>query len=534
MKKLNFKMNGQQLFIQFLKNKKLIGKTLAALKRSLAKTTKKKLIRNSELLVIYKKLVSQNRINVNKNFEELIRLKKIRTLSGVSPVAVLTKPYPCPGECIYCPTQKGIPKSYLCDEPAVMRATECGFDARRQVERRLSQYETTGHIPQKVELIVMGGTWSFLPRDYQIQFITDCFSACNNSKKVQKATLKALAKEQKLNETAKYRIVGLTLETRPDYINKEEVKFMRWLGCTRVELGVQSVFDEVLSRVKRGHSVAQTVKATQLLKDAGFKICYHLMPNLPDSNIKKDLELFKIVFGNQRFKPDMLKVYPCVVTKQAQLYNWYQKGDYRPYSDQELTDLLLKIKLITPEWVRINRLGRDIPIANIMAGSKVSNVRQVLQEIMKDKNLKCNCIRCREVKNVKLKIKNLKLKIENYHASGGEEYFLQYVDKDNRLYALLRLRFPSYLFTKTKHLIPVLQNSAIIREVHAFGQALAIGSHPDKVQHQGLGKQLIKKAEEITKERGIKKITVIAGIGTRIYYKRLGYKPKQSYMVKYF
>ncbi len=515
-------MNLANLLLDFIKEADFNAAKLMALKRSWAKTSRQPLLRNSDLFRVYQELLKKKKLKPNKVFEDLLRLKKIRTLSGVSPVAVLTKPYPCPGRCIYCPDQKNLPKSYLGDEPAVLRAQALNFDAYAQVRYRLKQYEAIGHQPEKVELIVMGGTWSVLPRDYKIEFITQCFATCNQNPKNQKVKIKDqneklkfknLRSEQRRNELAKYRIVGITLETRPDYINEKEIKLMRKLGCTRVELGVQSIYDDVLKKIKRGHKVSATIKATKLLKDAGFKICYHLMPNLPGSNPEKDLAMFKTIFTDSRFKPDMIKIYPCVVTYQSELYRWYQQGKFKPYPDEELISLLSKIKKIVPEWVRINRLGRDIPVANIAAGTKISNIRQVLKTA-------CQCIRCREIKNSKLKIQreSLKLKISQYQASGGEEYFLQYVDEQNRLYALLRLR--------------LVGQRAIIREVHTFGQALAISKKEKDIQHQGLGKKLISIAEKIAAQKGFKKLAVIAAVGTRNYYRQLAYQLRDTYMVK--
>ena len=529
-------MNLDKLIVIFINNNSFSKTSLLKLKKEIAKKSQTDFVRNSEILTSYKILLKNRKIKKNKEFEDLLQIRKIRSLSGVAPIAVLTKPYPCPGKCIYCPTQKGIPKSYLDDEPAVMRARMCDFDAFKQVKLRLNQYEITGHTPEKVELIVMGGTWSVLPKSYQTKFITDCFRACNQSKISQDKTSTAgfsLKNEQKKNEKAKHRIVGLTLETRPDQINEKEIKFMRQLGCTRVEIGVQSIYNDVLKKVKRGHTIKQTIKATKLLKDAGFKVCYHLMPNLPGSDQKKDLAMFKTIFSDERFMPDMIKIYPCVVTPQSELYKWFRQGKYTPYSDKQLINLLVKIKKTIPLWVRINRLYRDIPAHHIMAGSKLSNIRQVLHKQMKQNKDICQCIRCREIRSKQLTTGKLQLVIEKYKASDGEEYFLQYVDNKNQLYALLRLRFPSYLFNNKKHFLPVLQNSAIIREVHAFGKALAIGERDGKIQHQGLGKKLIKKAEIICKKKKIEKLAVISGIGVRSYYKKKGYTLKNGYMVKY-
>ena len=421
----------------------------------------------------------------------------------------MTKPYPCPGQCVYCPTQKAIPKSYLDDEPAVMRAQMAGFDPYLQVKRRLKQLQATGHSVEKIELIIMGGTFSALPYSYQQRFIKRCFEAANAR------SARTLLAAQKINETAKNRIIGLTLETRPDQITAKEIKWMRQLGATRVEIGVQSVFDDVLEKVRRGHGVAAAIKATRLLKDAGFKVCYHLMPNLPGSDLKRDLEMFKIVFTDPRFKPDMIKIYPCVVVYQAELLAWFKKGKFLPYSDQELIDLLVKIKKIVPPWVRINRLGRDIPVANIVAGNKLSNIRQVVQK----RGVRCQCIRCREIRETK--ITNYKLQITNYSASGGEEYFLEFVDPNNRLYGLLRLR------------IPKSKKNALVRELHVYGQALAIGEKEIRAsQHQGLGRRLMQEAEKITRRKKLKKISVIAGVGSREYYRQLGYRLEGTYMIK--
>ena len=499
--------------------------------------------KNSQILTAYKKLVSQKKIKPKKSLEKLLRLKKIRSLSGIVPIAVLTKPYKCPGQCIYCPTQKGMPKSYLKDEPAVMRAKMANFDPYLQVKRRLDQLQITGHSTDKIELIVMGGTFSSLPKSYQIDFIKKCFDAANNSSNSRpgldssrQVWSKSLKQAQKINEKAKNRIIGLTLETRPDQITNDEIKLMRQLGATRVEIGVQSTDDHVLKKVKRGHNTATAVKATKMLKDAGFKVCYHMMPNLPGSSPKKDLMVFKTIFSDPRFKPDMLKIYPCVVVYQAKLYDWFKKGRFKPYSDKELIDLLIKIKKIVPFWVRINRLGRDIPISNIAAGNKLSNIRQVLQKKLKEKNIHCQCIRCREVREKTLNPNYSSqrlvrpwwtLLITNYSASGGQEYFLQFTSdpgagnpERGRLYSLLRLRITS-------------QKKAIIRELHTYGEALAIGKdYKNAPQHKGLGKKLLKKAEQIVKNKKIKKIYVIAGIGAREYYRKLGYKLENTYMVK--
>lgn len=509
----------------------------------------KKAIPNTEILKFYQKLVKNKEIPHNKNLEAILRKRKVRTLSGVAVIAIFTKPYPCPGHCLYCPTQPKIPKSYLSNEPAVMRAILCNYDPKLQILARLKTLETLGHPTDKIELIVMGGTFSALPRLYQLQFIIDCFKACNTMKrklKTQKSKTKTttqisklleiLKKEQQKNERTKHRIIGLTLETRPDFINEKEIKWMRQLGATRIELGVQSIYDDILKFNQRGHLVDKTIEATKLLKDAGFKINYHMMPNLPKSTPYRDLKMFYELFHNQNFQPDMLKIYPCVLTKNAvRLKKLWQKRKYKPYSDRQLINLLIKIKQIIPPYVRIMRLGRDIPAPNILAGCKISNIREVVAREMKKRKLKCRCIRCKEIKQLESKIKNCELRRMDYNASEGKEIFLSYEDtKNNKLIAFLRLRIPSQYYSDKKHFLPELQDAALIREIHTYGQMVEIGKKRSKaVQHFGFGKKLVAKAEKIAaKEFKIKKIAVISGVGVRNFWRKLGYKLQNTYMTK--
>ncbi|MCK4592001.1 tRNA uridine(34) 5-carboxymethylaminomethyl modification radical SAM/GNAT enzyme Elp3 [Candidatus Parcubacteria bacterium] len=544
---------------------------------------------NIEILETCRQMVKSKKIKPNKEIENLLVTKNIRTLSGVAVVAVLTKPYHCPGTCVYCPTEKNMPKSYLSNEPAVMRAILTDFHPYKQVTARLKSLEATGHKTDKIELIVMGGTFSYLPKQYQTWFIKECFRACNNrwfyspdravepkcklhrgSTAINRLWNQRLSQLQKANEKSKHRIVGLTLETRPDYINKKEIIRMKKLGATRVELGVQSIYDDVLKLNKRGHTVAITIKATKLLKEAGFKINYHMMPNLPGSNYKRDLEMFKELFSNPGFQPDMLKIYPCVVVKNASIYKWLKTGKYKPYSDKKLIELLAEIKKIIPYYVRITRLIRDIPSTSIIAGNKVSNLRQVLKKKSEEEGWQCKCIRCREVRNkttltlpLSQRERGLKLFRQDYDASNGKEIFLSFEDKERKnIYSLLRLRINSQNYSTTviarseamrqsqnltrlnkqaphrvwsQHLItPVLKNAAIIREVHTYGRMVPIKSKNKKSpQHTGLGKKLIAEAEKITAEEfGIKKIAVISGVGVRNYYRKLGYRLENEYMVK--
>jgi len=483
--------------------------------------------------------------------QRLLRKRAIRTLSGIAPVAVLTKPYPCPGHCAYCPSEKDVPASYLSNEPAVMRAIRCGYDPYRQVSLRLKALENNGHEPTKIEVIVIGGTWSYLPENYKYWYILNCFKAANDYAKNRRVFLSSenpegikkfldkiirqqkvkfkpttgakilrreLLKEQKINEAACYQIIGLTLETRPDYINEQELLEMRALGCTRVEIGVQAIDDKILALNKRGHGVAAIVRATKLLKDYGFKVTYHFMPALPGSTPAKDFTMFKKLFSSPDFQPDQIKFYPTVVTKGSLLYRWYKAGKYKPYSDRELQALIAKCKSIVPKYVRIIRLIRDIPGESIVAGNLITNLRQILAQ----QGVKCNCIRCREPRDAKVDPKNLKFNLQRYPASGGTEYFLSYDTKDGgTIYGFCRLRI--------NHASPVAP--AIIRELHVYGVLVPIGE-PGKIQHTGLGKKLMAAAEAIAKKEKCDKIAVIAGVGVRGYYRKLGYGLKNTYLVK--
>jgi len=501
---------------------------------------------NNELLMIYKKLRKQDNVHPNFYFEKLLKKRPIRSLSGVAIVAVLTKPWPCPGKCIYCPTEKNIPQSYLSGEPAVERAKTLNYDPYLQTRKRIEMLERNGHPTDKIELIVIGGTWSYLPKHYQTWFIKKCFDGANNQKK----SASSLEEAQKKNEKTKHRLIGITLETRPDYITHSEIKRMRKLGCTRVEIGAQILDDQILKMNQRGHLIDKTIKATKLLKNAGFKICYHIMPGLLGSNPKQDLKKFRELFSNPDFQPDMLKIYPCVVTKGSKLYKLWKEKKYQPYTNRQLTNLLIKMKSLVPPYVRINRIIRDIPSWQIQGGSKISNMRQYLKIRMKEEGLECQCIRCREIKSSQFKLKDLKLKRQEYIASNGQEIFLSFEDlhidqKSNnrnlpphlcigsggKLAAFLRLRLS--INDKNSSQQKALRKSAIIREIHTYGQLVSINKKSKKaLQHLGFGKKLIQEAEKISKKAGYKKIAVIAGIGVRPYYRKLGYRLEDTYMVK--
>jgi elongator complex protein 3 len=516
----------KQIVQQLIKAKPTNQHELNYLVKKLASSYKILSPKRIKLLSAYHKLAKTGKFK-NLKVKKLLKKREIRTLSGVAVIAVLTKPYKCPGQCVFCPNEKKMPKSYLSNEPAVMRAILCKFDPFKQVQMRLRALAMTGHNTDKCEFIIMGGTWSYLPPQYQKWFIKRCFDAFNQR------IAKNLTQAQKWNETAKYRVIGLTLETRPDYISIPEIKRMRELGATRVEIGVQAIDDKILKLTKRGHLTKQIIEATKLLKDAGFKISYHMMPNLPGSNPTKDLKMFKQLFHDQNYQPDMLKIYPCVVTDTAKIYRWYKSGKFKPYSDKQLTNLLIKIKKIVPPYVRLSRIIRDIPSESIVAGNKISNLRQLIAEKLQKMGKFCRCIRCREARNKQFIIGDLQLAIKKYKASAGTEYFISYESKDKKtLFAFLRLRIPGKVNPNLIKVLPELENSALIREVHTYGELIPIKSKQRAVQHIGLGKRLIKEAEKIAKANHYKKIAVISGIGVRQYYKKLGYKQEGTYMVK--
>ena len=524
---------------------------LDSFKRKVAKKYKIPCPSNIELLLTYRKLIGKKGAKKSKTIERLLQIRPIRSLSGIVNVSLLTKPYPCPGKCIFCPTQKGIPKSYLEKEPAVQRAILNRFNPYLQVNNRLNSLKNIGHPIDKIELRIIGGTWSYYPKNYQTWFVKECFRAANNFPNkvtaVSKIGKTKLEKLQNINKEARCRIVGITIETRPDFIDVKEIKRLRKLGVTGVELGVQTLYDDILKLNKRGHKVFATMKATRLLKDAGFKVSHQMMLNLPGSDFKRDVQIFQELFSNPDFKPDLLKIYPLALVKESNLYQtYYKRGEFKPYNEEKLLKLLIEIKKHIPYWCRIQRIIRDIPSEYIiMGGTKVSNLREVVQKEMQKRGLKCKCIRCREVKGDYNPKEKLYLFREDYEASEGREIFLSFESKedkrsksklkntDRKLYALLRLRIPSQIFSKRKHFVPVLNNSAIIREVHTYGQMSPLGAKPLSAQHRGLGKKLIKEAEKISREEfGLKKIAVISGVGVRQYYKKLGYKLKDTYMVK--
>ncbi|MFA6251858.1 MAG: tRNA uridine(34) 5-carboxymethylaminomethyl modification radical SAM/GNAT enzyme Elp3 [Candidatus Paceibacterota bacterium] len=537
-------MNSKELIIlEISSNDNISARMLSDAKRKISKRLKVSCPSNIELLKVYHNLVEKKSIEKNAVLELILRTRPIRSLAGVVNVSLLTKPYECPGKCIYCPSEKNIPKSYLSGEPAVERAKRLNYDPYEQTIKRIEVLHISGHPTDKIEVRVIGGTWSFYSEKYKVWFVKKCFDACNgtgNSKTDEDLPIEQLWKKlklaQKKNEKAKHRIVGMSFETRPDFVTLKEADEMKRLGATKVEIGVQSIDNKILKLNKRGHDVQQTVKATRILKDAGFKVAYQIMLNLPGSDTKKDIDTFRELFKNPDFQPDYLKIYPCALVREAPMFKLYEKGEYKPYDVKTLVKTIKEIKKLLPRYTRVERIIRDIPATSIIeGGAKVSNLRQMIEADMKKEKWQCNCIRCREAKNVK-KQEEVKIFRREYDASGGKEIFLSFEDEGNEyLYSLLRLRIPSQFFGKEQEeILPVLNNCAIIRELHTYGQAAGISKNDSHTQHKGLGKRLVKEAERIAKEEfHIKKMAVISGVGVRDYYReKLGYSLKKDYMIK--
>lgn len=528
----------------------------------------------------YRMLVTEKVLPYNEEIIEKVKMKPVRTISGVTPVTVLTKPFPCPGKCIYCPNDVRMPKSYLVMEPGAQRAERNSFDPYLQTYNRLEAFSNIGHRVDKIELIILGGTWSFYPEKYQIWFIKRCFEALNDfGQRDQRDLIKAknifeeadkipsldkdghrltynqiissvaykrsngffsqsefanweeLFAQQKINETANSRSVGLVIETRPDYITQEEIIKIRKLGATKVQIGIQSLDDRIQKLNKRGHGKKEVVNAIKLLRQAGFKIHAHWMPNLlgasPTSDKKDYLRLWK-----KEISPDELKIYPTSIISNTELFDRYEKGEYTPYTKDELTDVLSFCFAHTPRFCRLTRVIRDIPAQDIVAGNKFSNLRQVAESQLLEQGQKCQCIRCREIKNKQVKANDLIFEKILYQSSIGKEYFISFKTRqDDKLVAFLRLAILNKEITQ-KNIIKELRNCAIIREVHVYGQVVGIGErNVGRAQHLGLGSKLIIEAKEIAQKNNFKKIAVISAIGTREYYKKRGFSLKNLYMI---
>jgi len=440
---------------------------------------------------------------------KLLRRKPTRALSGVSVIALMCKPHVCPGKCTYCPKGDNAPQSYTGNEPAAMRALRNNYDSYSQVKDRLSSYEATGHDSSKIEMIIMGGTFLSTPLEYQEEFMKGAYRALNGTKT---SDLDELKTE---NESAAHRCVALTFETRPDVCTDAHINQMLYYGATRCELGCQSIYNDVLKKVNRGHDTECTKDAIKRLKNAGFKVDLHVMPGLPGSSKELDINMLKEIFSDPDYKPDGLKIYPCLVMEGTKLYDDWKKGDYKPLSDEEAASIISKGLEHVPSWVRVKRVMRDIPTTLVSAGPKKSNLRQLAWEQMSQQ---CNCIRCRETGRKKI-ASNPSLSIKEYEASGGREFFISFEDfTTGALVGFARLR---------------LCKDAFLRELHVYGKTTPIGEKGEEWQHKGYGSRLLEEAEAIAKQEGYKYLKVLSGPGVRGYYRKRGYTLEGNCMVKF-
>ncbi len=465
--------------------------------------------------------------------EKLLKTKPMRTISGIANIAIMARPAPCGGGCIYCPKGKDAPQSYTGKEPATRRAIRNQYDPYDQATDRLEQYEKNGHSIDKSKLIVMGGTFPFQDPDYQKAFVKKAFDAFNTypeGSDLEEA--ESLEDAQKLNETAQVRNVGVTFETRPDICETKHIDRILEMGGTRTEMGVQTVFDETHEITNRGHGMDKVIEATKRLKNAGFKVAYHLMLGLPGEGYEEDIEKFKEAFSNQDYQPDEVKIYPCEVIQGTELYRQYEEGDFEPISSEEAKERLKEVlKNHMPPHVRVKRVMRDIPSTEVDAGPQLTNMRQMALQEMEKEGERCRCIRCREVGHQKAKHgrepEDVELVERSYDASGGKEYFLSYEDTNQDIIlGFTRLRAPPESFRPE-----IDENTLIVRQLKVMGSATDIGEEGD-TQHTGYGTKLMEKAEEKARELGKDKVVVISAVGTREYYRKFDYEKEGPYMVK--
>ncbi len=460
----------------------------------------------------------------------ILRVKPTRTLSGVAPVAVMTSPHPCPhGICLPCPGGPdhlfASPQSYTGLEPAALRGREHGYDPYEQVHTRLSQFRSLGHHIDKVELIVMGGTITARDPSYQ-EFVVSMSLCAMNDFPYRSSGECTYEEAAFANETSDVRCVAITFETRPDWCRREHIEQMLSLGVTRVEIGVQHLLDPILAYNQRGHTVADTIQANRLLRDAGLKVGFHIMPNLPGSDMEADRLMFQKLYTDPSFCPDYLKIYPTLVTPGSKIETLYNSGEYRPYDEEKLVGLVSYAKEQLPEYTRLQRVQREFPARMIVAGSRHSNFRQLAQAHLAQKGKKCRCIRCREIGRSPSPDEG-EIRSFVYDCAGGREYFIQ-AEAEDSLIGFVRLRFPGTLF------FPILEDAALIRELHVYGSIVPLHKAPpgDERQHRSYGKQLLLEAEKTAREAGYGRIAVMSGIGVRPYYRKQGYHREGPYMIK--
>ena len=477
------------------------------------------------LVRAYRALCAAGAMPYEREVYRRLQMKPMRTRSGVAPVAVMTRPHPCPGRCIFCPSEACMPKSYLSGEPGAMRGQQNDFDPYTQTEGRIASLHRIGHETDKVELIVLGGTWSSYPHSYRAWFVQRCLDAMNGRDS------SSLAEAQQINESAEHRNVGLVIETRPDSIDADEVRHLRTLGVTKVQIGIQSLDDRILALNRRDHTVETSRAALRLLRLAGFKLHLHWMPNLLGATPQSDLADFRRLWDDPAMRPDELKIYPTALLQNTDLYGYYQRGEYKPYDQATVIDLVARCKQMVPRYCRLSRVIRDIPSQYIIEGYRISSLRQDVQRRLHAQGLRCQCIRCREVGGRAVG-GSLTLDDLVYDAGVAEEHFLSFGTADDRLAAFLRLSLP-HDRQASAALFPELAGCAMIREVHVYGPALEIGGESEgEAQHRGLGRRLVARAEEIAREHGFPRLAVISAIGTRGYYRQRGFRAAGLYMVK--
>lgn len=481
------------------------------------------------LVAAYRDMVASGELHEDPQLLAAIRMKPVRTLSGVTTITVLTRPSPCPGECIFCPSETDMPQSYLPDEPGARRGVENHFDPWLQVSSRLQALREVGHPTDKVELLILGGSWGAYPRSYREWFVRRCFEALNEENAQDDIGDVSLAEVQERNSHGRHRNVGLVIETRPDLINRSELLEYRRLGVTKLQIGVQSLDDQILELNRRGHSADEARQAFALARAAGFKLVAHWMPNLLGATPASDRQDFLRLWEEGGLDPDELKIYPCQLLRSAPLYAYWQRGEYLPYSEETLLDLLADIKTQVPRYCRINRVIRDIPSPNVVAGNRNTSLRQDVAKEMARRGTHCQCIRCREVRAEAVEATELTLHDLVYPAGGAEEHFISFDTPDDHLAGFLRLSLPN----ENPLAIPDLESAAIIREVHVYGQSLEVGADQSgAAQHRGLGRKLIAQAEAIAIARGYVNLAVISAVGTREYYAARGFVNGALYMVK--
>lgn len=466
----------------------------------------------------------------------MLRRKPVRSVSGVTVMTVMPQPYPCPKDdpCIYCPggPESNTPPSYTGEEPASARAKEHDYDPKKQIEARKKQLKAIGHKVDKVELIVFGGTFLAQPSDYQKKFMHSCIDT------ISETDTRNLKSAKRKAEAAETKTIGITFETRPDFCKRKHVDRILEFGGTRVEIGVQTTYQDIYERVNREHTVQDVIEATRTAKDSGLAIVYHMMPGLPGSNRKRDLEAFEEIFSNPNFRPDMLKIYPCLVTEDTKLYDIWKSGEFDPLEGEEAVNLIADMKEKVPRWVRIQRIQRDIPSDLIEAGVWRGNLRDIVQDRLRERGEKCECIRCREVGHRMLRddldpnIEDAELTVEEYEASNGTEIFIAFEDLEKDIiYGHLRLRIPS----SETHRAEIGDNTSLIRMLYVFGELVSVGKEPNEEewQHRGFGGKMIKKAEKVASEKyDSEKMAVLSGIGSRPYYRKFGYELRGPYMTK--